>query len=463
MSAKLKALQERRQQLAAEIRKQGDAFKANQNAWKDDAERQAWDKVNADYNAVMTEIDQERAAVTVAERLTALDEHDQRSTTTPPGREDTRRNERRQRPEVDEETRALALAGFFRSSLDRRPSRRVAEAMRACGLNLMQRELRFVIPATAVMREWQRPFQTRNADHARQQLIGEQRALGTMSMSKGGVLIPGTFIRSLEANMLFYGGIRQVAEQIVTASGDEMTWPTADDTSNEGSQIGEAQTLDEDDEPTFGAQIWRAYKFRSGVIKVDFELLEDSVLDIPVLLGQMMGERLGRITNRRGTLGSGVGTMLGFMTSAAAGKTTTGGSFNFDDVVDLEHSVDPAYRAGASFMCHDSIVAHMRKLKDGNGVNLWQAGANAMELDTLHGRKLTLNQVMDDTVAATKKPLAFGDFSKIKMRRVNQVRMYRLIERYREEDQDGFIALVREDSKTLNAGTNPIKYLLVGA
>lgn len=461
----LKELQEKRSKLAVKIRELGDKFKAQGDKWQDDAQRAAFDQVNKDYDGVLADITRTQEAEGVQQRMARLEEDDRRSVnhgTTTPGREDSHSGDRRQRESVGDEQRALALAGFFRNS-DRAPSKRMREAMRSCRIGLHQRSLDIIIPPTHLVRDLQRPFATRNADFAREQgLSAEKRDLGTFAGAKGGVLIPGSFVRSLEVNMLFYGGIRQVAEQIVTATGDEMGWPTADDASNEGEQLGEAENMGDSDDPSFGLQKWHAYKFSSKPVLVDFEILEDSVIDLPTILGQMLGERLGRITNRKGTLGSGVGTSRGFMTSAARGKLTTSGSFNFDDVVDLEHSVDAAYRPGASFMCHDAIVAHMRKLKDGEGRNLWQSGATAMDIDTLHGRKLTLNQVMDDTVANGEKPLAFGDFRQIKMRRVNRVRVYRLQERFRDTDQDAFVAFVREDSQVLNAGTHPIKYLEVG-
>ena len=55
--------------------------------------------------------------------------------------------------------------------------------------------------------------------------------------------------------------------------------------------------------------------------------------------------------------------------------------------------------------------------------------------------------------------IVFGDLSKYKIRTVNQMRFYRLEERYRDKDQDGFIAFCREDGGLLNAGTDPVKRL----
>src|SRR3546814_11673151 len=62
----------------------------------------------------------------------------------------------------------------------------------------------------------------------------------------------------------------------------------------------------------------------------------------------------------------------GLITAATVGKTgTTGQTLTviYDDLVDLEHSVDPAYREGGncSFMMADGSVKTIKKIKDSQG------------------------------------------------------------------------------------------------
>ena len=47
-----------------------------------------------------------------------------------------------------------------------------------------------------------------------------------------------------------------------------------------------------------------------------------------------------------------------------------------------------------------------------------------------------------------------------KIRDVGVLRLRRLDERYAEKDQVGFLAFLRSDSRLLNAGQNPIKYIV---
>ena len=124
------------------------------------------------------------------------------------------------------------------------------------------------------------------------------------------------------------------------------------------------------------------------------------------------------------------------------------------------HSVDPAYRQGAAWMFHDNIMLHLRKLLDGIGRPLWADGPNGTLPPTLKGYPYFINQDMQSSVATGTKTVLFGQLSKYKIRQVNNVRFFRLTERYRDNDQDGFGAFIESDGNLLTAGTAPVKHLL---
>ena len=71
-----------------------------------------------------------------------------------------------------------------------------------------------------------------------------------------------------------------------------------------------------------------------------------------------------------------------------------------------------------------------------------------------------INQEMQSSLATGTKTLLFGQLSKYKVRMVNEIRMYQLVERHRENDQDAFLAFVRADGNLLSAGTVPVKHLI---
>lgn len=470
--SKLEDLQERRNQLAAEIRQHGDKFNEKKE-WPDAESKQNWEKLNADYDAVLAEMESVKQQDEVQRRINEV-HHLQTSVGAdrrnigggnaspmmaggrPIGRDDQ---------VCTEEHRALALAGWMRSQLGEDVTPGMEEAARLSGVRLQAKSLKFNSPSSQWLNGLARQFQN---THPRQRRIGQDfynAPLTTQTAGTGGnVIPPESLIRELEIAMLSFSPMSQFAELMVTESGETLSWPTVNDTDHIGVQIGENADLSNSgsggDAPDFAKVQWEAYKLSSQMILVPYELLEDNVVNLPVVLGQLMGERIGRLRNQRYTTGTGSSQANGIVTAATVGVTANGTTaITPDEVYDLQHSVDPAYRQGAQFMCHDNVVLYLRTLKDSQNRYLWQSEFNTAAPDTLAGSPLVINQDMSSTITAEDKTLLFGQLSKYKIRRVNGFRMYRLTERYRDTDQDGFMLLVREDGNLLTAGTPPVKVL----
>ena len=470
--SKLAELQEKRNALAKQIREFGDRFNSQGKKWKDGEEAKTWEKLNADYDAVMAEMDQARNELSVSTRLEQVaalqdDIDDRRAHAGLPNARNGRVGNRRVGGDgsiaCTDEHRALAIAGWMRNQYGEEPTARQRNAARIAGIRLGARQLVFDSLSTIGLMDLQHRF---NATHPARRTPREflNAPFTTQTAGTGGnVVMPQTMLAALEVNLLAFGGMRQVAELIVTESGEPLQWPTVNDTGNTGVQIGENTDLANSGAggpvPTFAKVQWSSYKLSSQAMLVPYELLEDAVVDLPVVLGQMAGERIGRLSNTRYTTGTGSSQAKGIVTAATLGVTAAGAAaITFDEIINLEHSVDPAYRNGAGYMCRDSTVLYLRKLKDSNGQYLWQSGANTGTPDLLNNRPLTVNQDVA-AIATGNKTVLFGQLGKYKIRRVNGIRFYRLEERYRDTDQDGFIMLVREDGNLLDAGTAPVKYL----
>lgn len=456
----LKALQETRSKLAAEIRKLADKANDTDAEWAAE-DQQNWDKLNADYDANKAQLDAEnekaKRQADFASRLETLNA-DEKAFGARIGRDGgtiaagpvNKQAFVGQEAAITDTDRALALQGWVRAhsdTLDVTDGHR--EAAKKVGLNLRAKVLDIhLAPNFSKVQDSFRAGTIRND-------------LSAVEGSQGAFTFGSTFVTNLEQAMLAFGGVLQVAQVIRTNNGEPMTWPTADDTSNTGEVIGETASIGSSVDPTFGVITWGAHKFSSKAIKVPYELLEDSAFDLPSTLAEMLGTRLGRIQNTRFTTGLGSGQQpQGIVTGASAGVTTASGTaIAFDEVIDLEHSVDPSRRnlSGVGYMFHDSILKALRKLKDGEGRYLWQAGANTGAPDTLNTYMYTINQDMASSIATTNVTMLFGQLSQYKVRQVNQIRFYRLVERYRDNDEDGFIAFIRGDGAVLNAGDNPIK------
>lgn len=448
-----KQLREERAVVAKSIRQMADKVNAENREFTAE-ESEQWNKINDDYNALTRRIDVAEAAdrIDAEQRQPVGDPRIGRGPLAPRGGDGAQ--------EISEAHRDLALQAWCRSQfgLDLEETQR--EACELLRFNPHVRQLDMPLYSTRDARNLQQRFRQVHPNRAVDHCGDFKATLTTGSGPGGGYLIPPeTMLRQLEVNMLAFGGVRQVAETIRTSTGERMSWITGDDTTNTGVQLGESASIGSSVDPTFAKVYWDAYKFSSKPILVPFELIRDSMFDLPGQIGGYFGERLGRITNTKFTTGTGAATPKGIVTAATSFAAASATAIIFDDILGLEHAVDPSYRIGASFMLHDSILLYIRKLKDGNGNYLWQSNVQVGRPDTLHGYGMTINQDMDSTVASGKKTILFGQLFKYKIRTVGAMRMYRLEERYRDTDQDGFIAFISEDGNLLTAGTAPVKYL----
>jgi len=292
------------------------------------------------------------------------------------------------------------------------------------------------------------------------QLSPEMRALGVATGAAGGFTVPQGFYRQLIEAQQAIGGVRlSRATVLTTDAGNDLPVPTSNDTANVGARVDENTQIAEQD-TGFGSKVFKAYMYTSKIVRVSIQLLQDSAFDIEAFLARLLGERIGRALNADLTTGTGTGQPQGVVTAAAQGKVGTTGqttSVTYEDLVDLEHSVDPAYRANAQWMFHDTTLRALKKLKDSQGRPLWQSGLAVREPDTILGYPYVINQNMPQ-MAANAKSILFGDFRNYFIRDVRDVTVLRLQERYADYLQVGFLAFSRHDGGLVNAGTDPIKY-----
>lgn len=292
---------------------------------------------------------------------------------------------------------------------------------------------------------------------------GFYNAMSTTTDTGGGYLVPQGFGPTFESAMLAFGNVAEVAEVFTTATGSPMPWPTVDDTSSEGELLGNNIETTEGD-VTVGAVTLNAYKISSKLILCSHEVLNDAAFDLAAYVGGIAGERIARGMNRHLTTGDGANKPYGIVNSSTAGVTASSATaITFDEIYALKHAVDVAYRPGAGWMMHDNTLLAIKKLKDGNGRYLWQAGTAGSAPDTIDGDSVQVNNHMASSIAASAKTILYGAFRKYKVRRVAGVRVRRLVERYAEKDQEGFIAFMRFDGNLLDAGTRPIKHLVQAA
>ena len=115
-----------------------------------------------------------------------------------------------------------------------------------------------------------------------------------------------------------------------------------------------------------------------------------------------------------------------------------------DELISLVYSLKAPYRSKAKFLMNDATVAAIRKLKDLNGVYVWQPALTAGEPDRLLGYPLYTSPKVP-TMAAGARAIAFGDFSCYWIADRAGRTIKRLNELYATNGQVGFVATGRVD------------------
>lgn len=480
----LKELREQAGEKINELKQARDAYSKAKEESKPASEleerKKKFGEVRGELDTLYEQIDAETASEDMDKVLSDFEGRN-KPPTPKPGRDDfdpdfggQRDNGQRNQP--SNEDRAWALHAWGRRQLDLDLTDRhkaAVKRMRKAGVRY-GRSISFKLPSTRDFKRLQSIFR-----RSHPALIGisdehggavdpafEQRAMSALQGVKGAFAVSPGFINQIEINQLAFSGMLQLADFIRTATGAELPWPTADDTSNEGEIVGESENVDGSTEPDLDQVKFYAYKSHTKMIKVPYELLEDwsAAIEFEQFIAQIIGERLGRHRNRKYTLGTGNSEPLGLILASTLGKTAASATaITGDEVIRLIYAVDEAYRMGAGFMMHDNVFLEVQLLKDGNNNYIHTPGLQQGARDLIRGYPRFNNTHMDSALAASNKVMTFGQHSKYKVREVNQVRLKRFDELYGADDQVAFDAFFRHDGNLLDAGTAPVKYLQMAA
>lgn len=286
-----------------------------------------------------------------------------------------------------------------------------------------------------------------------------RNTMSTTTGSQGGYTVQSDVAKVLFDALKDYSGVRRVATVIQTDQGNSLSFPTSDGTSETGELIAQNTTATAAD-PDFGTAALDVYKFSSKIIAVPIELIQDSSIDIEAFINRRFAARLGRATNTYFTTGTGTSEPKGVVTASSLGKTGASGQTStviYEDLIDLVHSVDVAYRdlGNCSFMMNDATLAAIRKLKDTAGRPIFIPGydglGNAMP-DTVLGYPVVINNAVA-TMAASAKSILFGDFTYYHIRDVMMANLFRFDDSaYAKLGQVGYLAWLRSGGNLLDVG-----------
>ncbi|MEP2987654.1 MAG: phage major capsid protein [Parasphingorhabdus sp.] len=153
-------------------------------------------------------------------------------------------------------------------------------------------------------------------------------------------------------------------------------------------------------------------------------MLDDAAFDVEAWLADEIAREFAHAEGSAFVNGSGTNQPRGFLNAAMTDETDavgafgslqyvpsgSSGSFSSEDaLVDLVHTLRPAYRQGAAFVMNSSTLAQIRKFKTADGAFLWQPSLANGQPDTLLGYPVVEAEDMPD-IAADSLSIAFGNF-----------------------------------------------------
>lgn len=285
----------------------------------------------------------------------------------------------------------------------------------------------------------------------------------TLDATAGTYLMPTTIADRVEVALLASGGMMEACDIIRTAKGETLNLPTLNDTSRKASIIAAYSDGAGRSKLTFGNVALGAFTYRSALIPLSYELIQDSYFDIEQLVIDQLTESFARGMNEHFTTSAAdaSATPKGIV-AAANNVNAAGAALTADDLLSLMSGVNSAYWQKARWMFNAKTLVAIMKLKDEEGRFIWQPDMANGARATIFGHEYVLNADMDD-VAASKKPVLFGDFSKYKIRIVRGLSFRRLEELLAEFASIGIFGFCRADGALVDAGTHPVAKLTIAA
>jgi HK97 family phage major capsid protein len=292
----------------------------------------------------------------------------------------------------------------------------------------------------------------------------EFRAQTAGTTTAGGYTVPTELAQIIVKSMKMWGPMydEDIATVFNTTSGNPMKIPTVDDTAKTAGAHTEGTALTDDgsEDVVFGQKSLDSYVFDTEFVRFSMELAQDSIFNMETLLGELLGERLGRTANSQLTTGTGSSAPNGVVVASSLGKTAAAtNAVVYDEIIDLVHSVDPAYRQSPKvrFMFADLTLAAIRKLKDGDGRYIWTMGDVQVGVPgNILGYRYSVNQAMP-AMTTGLKPIIFGDFGKYYVRKVGAPAIGVLRERFWPDL--GIAGLIRFDGEL--GDTAAVKHLIL--
>lgn len=280
----------------------------------------------------------------------------------------------------------------------------------------------------------------------------ELRAMQADSAIGGGYTIaPQEMVRQLLKDVDDVAVIRQFAEVYQVTTSDSLGVPTLEKDADDADWTAELKTGSET-EMEFGKRELKPYPLAKRV-KLSNKLMRLSIFNAEQLVRERLAYKFGISQEKAFMTGDGVQKPLGLFVASSDGISTDRDKacglqtkVKPDEIIDTKHMLKPQYWAGARWLFHRDILAHYRKMKDGNGQYIWQPGLQAGAPDRLLDIPYTLSEYAPKTLTSGLYVTLLGNLKYYWIADALDMQVQRLVELYAETNQTGFIGRMETDA-----------------
>lgn len=342
------------------------------------------------------------------------------------------------------------------------------DEIRSIERNDQMAEMRSRLEGTKTAQEMD--AEKREMEIFRRYLVGGPSAVSAEERSSitgvnGSNLLPKSIANQIETALLASGGMMSVAEVIRTSKGEPFGIPTVNDTTTKATIVAAYNNVDKSNF-TIGQALLGAFTYRTPIIPVSYELLQDSQFDLETYIRNLMVEQFARGLNDHFTNGAADSTttpkgIVAAATQVNAAAAAASPAITGDDLLSLMSGVNSAYWGKAKYMFNAATLVEIMKLKDSNNRYIWSSMGNGTQ-GLIFGHEYVINPDMD-SIGAGKAPVIFGDLSKYKIRLAKDMTFQRLNEALAEYLSIGIFGYMRADGCLVDAGTHPVARLQIAS
>jgi HK97 family phage major capsid protein len=252
----------------------------------------------------------------------------------------------------------------------------------------------------------------------------EMKSLSGATGADGGFAVPREIDAAIEQMLRAMSPIRALANVVATGTAGYRKLVAT--TGFASGWVSEVATRPETATPVF-AEVAPPSGYLYANPAASQGMLDDVAFDLEAWLADEVAREFARAEGAAFVNGDGTNKPKGFLTYPTTNQIDTvrpygtiqyvaaGAAGNFaasnpqDRLVDLVHSLSPAYRQGAAFVMASDTLARIRKFKTADGAFLWQPSMQAGQPATLLGYPVIEAEDMP-VIAADSLSIAFGNF-----------------------------------------------------